>query len=529
MLLRLEIHDLAIVESLSFRPSDGLNVLTGETGAGKSVIARALGLLLGERASVAVVRSGCEAAHVLGEWELDGERFVIERSVPGRATLNGEKVPLSTLQKLAPRLMARTGQHDQRLLLDEGEHRHLLDRFARLDLGPMQRAHSDWIEARQRLAELRMSLSRRDERMELLRFQLAELVELAPTPDEATALDADLNALRHAEELRAGLREIDQQLYASEGAVVECLGRAASSLRRLAALDPRLEPHATELNEILTRVDDLAHGLRQASPDSDPERLHAGELRLSALREAHKKHKSDDLVALLEAIGDELADLERLDGDSRDAELAVDACLERANAAAERLRTQRTRAAKSLDAALAGVLSRLGMERAKTRTRLRPGELGPQGFDEVVFELSANPGEEPRALAKVASGGELSRVLFALRMLLSPEVDCWLFDEIDAGIGGSVAEALATELRALGTTAQVLCISHLPTIAGAADHHFSVAKAVLRGRTRATLRRLEGEDRIDEVARMIGGPREGARACARQLLIAWRAQAERVA
>ena len=529
MLTRLEVHDLAIVEALTFTPGEGLNVLTGETGAGKSVVARALALLLGERASPAVVRSGCDRARLLGEWRLDGRLLRIERTIPGRATLDGERVPLARLQELAPRLMARTGQHDQRLLLDESEHLGLLDRFARLDRGPMHRATSDWTEARQRLAELRMRLSRREERRDLLRYQLGRLDTLDPKPGEARTLDAELHVLRHAAELRAGLTELEAALYARDGSVVEALGRAESELRRLAALDLALEPQVLELGELLARVDDLARDLRGAAPDSDPERLQLGEGRLTALRDAEKRHRTEDLAGLRERMVEELASLDRLDEDSQEAEAAVERALLAAREEAARLHQARARAARRLDAELARVLSRLGMPKAVFRTRIEEAELGPLGSDEVAFELSANPGEAPRPLARVASGGELSRVLFALRLLLSPEVPSWLFDEVDSGIGGRVAESLASELRRLGSTAQVLCITHLPTVASAGDRHFAVAKAVLRGRTRATLRQLDHDGRIEELARMIGGPAEAARLCASQLLGAWPARGQRVA
>jgi len=529
MLLRLEIHDLAIVTSLTFEPGEGLVVLSGETGAGKSVVAKALALLAGERGGPSLVRSGCDQARVIGEWSLDGQALRIERRVPGRASINGAAVPLARLKELAPRLMGRTGQHDQRLLLDEAEHRGLLDRFGALDLGRMHRASAAWSEARQRLAELRLRMTRREERMHWLSFQLEHLDELAPLSDEAERLDEELGVLRHAAELRGGLANLDRRLYADEGAVGEQLGKAESALRHLAGLDPRLEPNLQELVELGARVEDLAHSLRGASPTLDPERLAQGEARLAALREAEKRHRVADLVAHRQDLRAELDGLERLDEDAKTGAAAVTTTRARAEAEAEALHRRRKKTGTALEKALGEVLGRLGMPDARVRTRLEPAELGPFGHDAVVFELSANPGEDPRPLARIASGGELSRVLFALRRLLSPDLDSWLFDEVDAGIGGRVAESLADELKRLAEGRQVICITHLPTVAAAADHHFAVAKAVLGGRTRATLRRLDTEGRIDELARMIGGPPEASRPCAGQLLHARAAGRRQVA
>ncbi|MCP4810832.1 MAG: DNA repair protein RecN [Proteobacteria bacterium] len=549
MLLRLEMKDLAIVASATLVPGEGLNVLSGETGAGKSVIASALALALGERGRAEMVRTGASKATVAAEFQPDArvavvlekhglpwaEPLTLRREVPGGVLVNGARAKVAVLRELAPLLVTRTGQHDQRLLLDPDQHIHLLDGFGRLDGEAMRRAFEGLVAARARLAGLRRAASRRAERDELLGVWLAELEQLAFEPDEANTLVSRRDVLRHADDLRKGLQHVEAVLYADDGAVVERLGRANTTLRRLAELDPRLESSADELSVIADRVDELVRDVRAgaAEAEADPEELDRVESRLRAARTLARKHLCDlaDLDSKREELAQERIRLSAIEEDTKTAQAAVTLAEAAARTCADKLSATRRRAARRLDRELASALSRLAMPKARIQTRIEPTELSEHGGDQVELLLSANPGEEPRPLARVASGGELSRVLLALSTLRAHDVRCFLFDEVDAGMGGRTAAALAAELRALSGRVQVVCISHQASVASAADHHFSVAKAVLGGRTRTTVRQLNVDGRVDELARMLGGDvgSDAARACARQWLMGWPDRGSKVA
>ena len=541
MLLRLVVKDLAIVASATVHPAAGLNVLSGETGAGKSVIASALALALGQRARSEVVRTGADKAVVVAEFQVDDRvrRLLlangipgdgplrIERQVPGGVMVNGTRATVGLLRELAPLLVARTGQHDQRVLLDPERHVELLDAFAGLGPEPMASAWQALVDTRQHLAGLQRAASRRAERDELLGIWLGELDDLAWTAGQLAELVAERDVLRHADELRAGLAGLEQLLYAQDGAVVEHLGRADGELRQLAAIDPRLDEAAQGLARVLDGVDEVVREVRRAAErtEPDPERLEVVESRLEVARALARKHgcEPDELPDVRARLAAEKTRLGALEQDTRQARQAVADALSRAEKAAAKRTAERTRAGRRLDRELARALERLAMPRARIRTVVEPTDLGPGGADRVELLLSANPGEEPRPLARVASGGELSRVLLALSVLRAPDVGCFLFDEVDAGLGGRTAAALAGELRALSERVQVICISHQAAVASAADHHVAVAKSVLGGRTRTTVRALDAEGRVDELARMLGGDvgAEAARACATHWLHGW--------
>lgn len=549
MLRELSIDNVVLIERERVGFSAGLNVVTGETGAGKSVLFAALGLALGERASTELVRTGAKSATVEARFSIepgspahallraeglgDGPEVLIQRTVPargsGRSLVNGESVALPLLRRLGRLLVDYAGQHEQHTLLDPEAQLSLLDEFAGLEqeLSGMDTAWTALSTCRDELERLRGAARHIGERAELLRFQSGELSELRPRRGEEAELLAERNLLRHAGELQTGVQRAFGLLYADDGAAVERLDGAAEALRRLAEIDPTLGEPARQLAELLGQVEDVARGLRGHKVEHDPERLDQVESRLAALDRLKRKHRceADDLAARLERVQAELDELEHLDDRIVAAERALERSRDHALSVARDLHQQRARAAEALSNRVVEQLRELAMPHAGFEVRLIELDApGPRGLDRVELMLSANVGEELRPMAKVASGGELSRVQLALRIAMRGRrgVDCFVFDEVDAGLGGVAADEVGRKLCLLAEGAQVLCITHLPQIARLADHHLAVNKEVRGGRTLSAIHSVYGEQRVLELARMIGGSPDAASVgYARSLLGPW--------
>jgi len=561
VLTYLGIRDLAIVDRLELELEPGFNVVTGETGAGKSILVNALHLLLGGRASEELIRAGCESAEVEGVFELpegsplgprleelglaDGARLAVRRVLSrggrGRVFVNDRGVALATLTGLAGELVDISGQHEHVRLTDESTHRAILDAFGGLEGRVAEVAAAVGalraLEAEQRALE--EAERKRAEREEYLRFSLGRIDEVGPRPGELDELERERSRLRHAEKLRAGLAEAHAWLHEQEGSALELAGRAQKQLANLARFDPGLEALRAPLEAAQAGLQEVARAVEAAAAglEDDPARLDEVEGRLGRLRSLLRTH-GPGLEELLQArarMAEELAGLERLEG--RKAALAPE--LERARGGAlERagaLSAARAQAAGRLARRLEEELGALAMPGARVAVEVvggGPERLEEHGLDEVRFVFSANPGEPVRALARVASGGELSRVLLALKAVLA-EVDpvsTYVFDEVDAGVGGAVAEVLGDRLAAVSASHQVVCITHLPQIAVHAGTHFIVQKRVQAGRTLSEVLRLAGDpERIEELARMAGGRQvtESARGHAREMLTLARAPAPR--
>ncbi len=540
MLERLEIEDLAIIEHLSLDFTPGLNVLSGETGAGKSIVVGALGLVLGARASGELVRMGAPQARVRARFRLPGDGILeVERIVPAQgkaqARIDGLRVNLRDLRTRMGPLVELAGQHDQRELLDPERHRSLLDEFGGLEpqLASMQAAWENLAASRTAFVRLERAALERTERADLLGFQLAELEDLGLELGEMEQLEVERKRLQHTVRLREGLRSTEAELYVDEGAAVERLGRAEALLASLASLDEQLTPLASTLSELSMRLDELVRDLQghaRALP-SDPSRLDELEDRLAEARRLARKHRClpEQLPSRLTELRAELDELANLETCTAQARLALAASEHRAREVAADLTRRRKLAAKQLDRLLNAQLRELAMARARFDTRVSPGtSMDGQGVDFVEFHLAANPGEPPRSIASAASGGELSRILLALKVGLRPTLaPTFVFDEVDTGIGGRTAEVVGSKLAQLARQTQVLCISHLPQIAGVADSHYVLAKSVRGGRTRSAVRRLDEDGRVQELARMIGGDAatEASQAYARELMSAWKAVA----
>lgn len=559
MLISLTIDNVAVIESQTLQLDPGLNALTGETGAGKSVVLAALGLALGRRGSVELVRTGADSAAVEARFRLaeaprarmilrradlpgadDGE-LVVRRTLTakgaGRATVNRRPVPMGLLAEIGRALVDVAGQHDSQGLLDPDTHLALLDDAGGLG-AEVADYQGEWDRFQASSAELRRltdAAGRAEERAAWLRSQLDELDALKPLPDEEAALLAERNVLRHAVELGQGVRQAEALLYSGEHAASDRIVAAEAALRRLVAFDPTLAPLVTALGDLGYQLDDLARDLQgRARVHADPARLDAVETRLAELERVARKHRCtvSDLPIRRERLRAELDELENMDDALAAVRQTLGAKLSSAARQAERLSGLRVAAAAALQARVEQELRGLAMPHARFQVALVPLEegelladgrrLGPDGLERAELRLSANPGEELRAMHRVASGGELSRLLLAVKLALrggDRATPTLVFDEVDAGLGGLAADELGRRLSALAGEAQVLCVTHQAQIAALARAHHAVQKVVSDGRTRAEVRTLEGQARQAEVARMLGGSDEAALRFAERLLV----------
>ncbi|GBE48969.1 DNA repair protein RecN [bacterium BMS3Bbin12] len=535
MLTQLQIRDFAIVESLDLELEAGMTVLTGETGAGKSILVGAVGLVLGDRADADAVRHGAERAEVsagfdlatnpaaqawLCAQELDADeecvlRRTLSREGRSRAYVNGRPVPLQALKAVGTLLVDIHGQHEHQSLLRPEVQRHWLDACGgHLELArEVERAWRRWKGLEREHAALLADASDGAARTELLTYQLRELEALGLTEDELPLLEEEHRRLANAERLIGTAQETLAALYEDdERSVAAVLGGALAAVQGLQELDPRLAGIGEYLENARIQVDEAADELRTYLDrlDLDPERLRRIEERLSTIHDLARKHRvaPAELPARRLALEEELHALTQVDVRRTDLE-SVRAAAHRAfEDAAGQLGTRRKRAAARLSRRITEAMQDLGMPGGRFEVGLRTAtEGGPGGHEGVEFLVSANPGQPPRPLRKVASGGELSRISLAVQITSLGEeaLPSLIFDEVDSGIGGAVAETVGRHLRSLGGRHQVLCVTHLPQVASLAHHHLQVDKHTRRGTTRTRIRVLDPGERVGEVARMLGG------------------------
>ena len=546
MIRFLGIRDLAVVDALDIEFEGGFNVLTGETGAGKSIIVGALGLLIGGRGGGDLVRTGAARALVQAAFEdPEGGETVVRRELPaqgrGRTFLNDELSTAAALKTLGARLVDVHGQHAHQALLDPRSHAGLLDAWGGLESAAAEVAAAwrSWRDAQARLEAARVDAQERAARVEFLEYQLQEIDGVAPRPGEDEALRNERRRLANAERLLTLAGGAYAILYERDDSVLSTLGAVWRQLDELAALDAGWTEQAAVRDAVVPPLEDLAHALRScaAAVEVSPRRLEEVETRLAGVERLVRKH-GGTLDAVLErrrAIVSELDDLRG--GEKRRAALEGDAAgaREAYRAAAGALSALRVERGRTLVPALEAELRRLAMPDGRVEARveagLPEGRWGPRGTDRVELLLSANPGEEARPLARVASGGELSRVMLALKTLAATDAagKTLVFDEVDAGIGGRAADHVGQRLRALGARYQVLCVTHAPQLAAHAATHFRVSKRVDGGRTRTMVDKLTPDERVAELARlMTGSDSAAARASAAELLASGSARAAAV-
>ena len=547
MLRQLAINNVVLVERLELEFEPGLGVLTGETGAGKSILLDALGLALGSRADSSLVRSGQESATVSAELELEpahpvhallreqgievesGEPLIVRRTLKSdggsRAFVAGSAAPAGLLRDLGALSVEVHGQHDDRGLLNPKGHRALLDAFGRLDGVEVSSAWAEVTRLESELAQTRAEAAATERDREWLEHASREIEALAPQEGEETRLSEERAGMQEGAKAGESLTGIDELLGGSDGALSQ-LRQAARRIERgapdhpllaeaLAALD-RAVIEAAEAEDRITRAADaLAF---------DPARLEQVEARLFDIRGLARKHRvePDALAALGEQLREQLAAIQA--GGERIAELdrqLLDA-REAYSAAAQELSEKRREAAARLDAAVASELAPLKLDAAQFRTAVGGSEPGPFGTDRIEFEVSTNPGAPFGPLTRIASGGELSRFILALKVALAEagSAATMIFDEVDRGVGGAVASAIGERLARLAERSQVLVVTHSPQVAARASHHYRIEKSHGPEGTRTTVRKLTESERREEIARMLSGASvtEEARAQASRLL-----------
>jgi len=560
MLTVLRVRNFAIIDEVEVALGPGLNVVTGETGAGKSILVDALHLVLGARARPEVIRAGADQAEVEALFCVDPvrmgprleamglpaeEELLVRRLVlpqgRSRAYVNGHLATASQLALLAQGLVDICSQHEHHTLVDPASHLGHLDDFAALPPVVVQvgRAHAAAAAAVAALDRARAALAERGEREERLRFQLAELDRLAPQPDEEESLRAERERLVHAERLAQAAGGAEHALYSADEAITATLSQLCQELRQASRHDPALAELAGRLDGARLELEEAARdlGAYARAREADPVRLLEVEERMHALRGLARRYGGsvESACRHAEQAREELLALDAVEERVEALEAAVAEALGQARAVAGRLSRERHAHARALGEAISQQLDGLGMGGARVQVEVapvgeaRPGELSldgarltPHGIDRAEFLIAPNPGEEPRPLRRVASGGELSRALLALKCVLGG-VDpdgLYVFDEVDAGVGGAVAEVIGQKLRGIGQRHQVLCITHLPQIAAYGDRHFRVDKIVAEGRTRSRIVALDEDERREEVARMLGGIRitDASRLAAQALL-----------
>ncbi len=552
MLRHLRVTNFAILSDVEIELGTGMNVLTGETGAGKSLIVEAVNLLRGGRASADIPRAGAEEAVVEAIVEVPEDlqarvasvieaaglpasnasepgnhlasgsrvevfiRRVIQRGGRSRTYVNGALTTAARLAELGALLIDLSGQHQHQGLVDPGRHLEILDSFG--ESGTLVATMlASWAELRrcdEELAALGGDERAREARIDYLRYQLEELDGAALKPGEDAAIEIERARLASVDQLQGAARAAEELLYGGDDSGRDRVAAAAREVERAVRTDSTLEPLARQLVEIETLIDDAADQLRSYADrlEGDPERLALLDERLALIRRLTRKHNGalDEVIAKALELRSELDALA-----GRDVRIAeIGAARTKAEAAAitaaSALTQVRKKAARRLEKEVAAALTELGMGSARLSVVIDGRTLGPTGADRIELMLASNKGEETRPLTKVASGGELSRIMLALKLSLrrADEVATYVFDEVDTGIGGATAQVVGSQIRAVASIdsgRQVLCVTHLPQIAAFADHHFHVEKTEIGGRTETHVRRLSAPARKDELARMLGG------------------------
>jgi DNA repair protein RecN (Recombination protein N) len=559
MLLELRIENLLVIERAELRFGEGLNAITGETGAGKTVLAHSLDLLMGGRARPQIVRPDASEAYVEGVFAVpeglleDPELSEIAARLPEEATelvlgrrvgrsgrtsafVQGRSASAADLQALGARLLSFYGQHEHRKLTLASAQLEVLDGFVGAEQLERRRAYREQhaiVNALEReLSDLREREGARERDLDLLRFELAEIEAAAPDPAEAQELAGERERLRHAEALRQAAGGVLEAISGGDddaAAVGSLLAAADGGLAAVAGVDAALDELAERLRAVAVELDDLARGTRSYLDgiDADPERLQAVEERLAALDRLERKHGGtiDAVLAYAERCREEIERLENATELAVEIEARLAAAADTRAALAACLGSARRKAGKGLAKKVESELEQLAMDGATLQVELEPHPdgFGAAGSERVELLVTTNPGMPPSPLRDAASGGELSRVMLALTGLASGGGSPTLvFDEIDAGVGGKTARAVGERLRGLSEAGQVICITHLPQVASQAAAHFRITKSVVAGATRADVERVDGEDLVAEIVRMLGGERgdEAADRHARELLAA---------
>ena len=547
MLGQLAIRDVVLIDRLELEFEAGLGVLTGETGAGKSILLDSLGLALGARADSGLVRQGQDGATVSAELMLPsghpalallaeqgiesepGEPLVLRRTIKAdggsRAFVGGMSVPAATLRDIGALVIEIHGQHDDRGLLNPRGHRALLDSFGRLSTNAVAAGWGDVSLLERRLAEARRTIDEAQRDRDYLTFASEEIDKLAPQPGEETELSEQRAMMQAGARAGESLTGLDELLGGSDGALAQ-LRAAARKIERGAADHPLLAEALASLDRAVIEAAEAEDRISRAAEAMafDPARLEAAETRLFDIRAMARKHRvePDALAALGEDMRAKLAAIDAGEGQLRDLEAQLDAARTAFDEASATLHAERTAAALRLDEAVAAELAPLKLDSARFRTVVAPADPGPTGATHVEFTVSTNPGAPFGPLTRIASGGELSRFILALKVALAEAggAGTMIFDEVDRGVGGAVASAIGERLARLAERSQLLVVTHSPQVAARAAHHYRIEKATGPDGSRTTVRKLDPDERREEIARMLSGTAitDEARAQATKLL-----------
>ncbi|MFA9469777.1 MAG: DNA repair protein RecN [Deltaproteobacteria bacterium] len=560
MLTCLRVRSFAIIEALEFELDAGLNIVTGETGAGKSILVDALQLVLGARGRPEVVRTDAEAAEVEALFDLTGQaealaalrdlgvetdgelliRRVVSASGRTRAYVNGRLATLAQLKEVTKGLADISSQHEYHSLADSRHHLTYLDAFASHAplVEEVGQAHAALVEAAARLEEVVTEERGKADREDLLRYQVNEIETLREALENEEALVVERERLRHAEKLGTAAGEAEAKLYSDDQSICGSISRIASSVEQASSFDPSLVPMAAQVRDALVQLEDAASELGSYARELsfDPNRLGALEDQIDRLSRVKRKYGDTgaEILAYRDQAAAELDSLERYEERLDRYQREFDEALEEASRAALALRGKRRTAAAKLSKAISKELSSLGMGEAKVTVELAALEGGPRelqvegarlsptGIDHAELLIAPNRGEETKPLRKIASGGELSRAMLAIKRVLAGlgPASLYVFDEVDAGVGGAVAEVIGRKIHEVAQHSQVLCITHLPQISAYADAHYRVHKEVVGKRTKSDIRLLSDKERLEEIARMLGGVTitDQARAAAQELI-----------
>ena len=529
MLKELRIKNLAIIDDLTVRFGEGLNVLTGETGAGKSIIVDSLGLALGNRAQSDMVRSGEKEAVVEAYFELQdthplpdigidiSEGLIIRRSVSAtgksRAYINDSIVSIQGVTEIGKFLVDIHGQHEHQSLLSVDKHRLLLDAFGRLsgDREKVERLYYDIETLRKELHDLKQKATERAQRIDLLKFQIQEIDASALQPNEKEGLLEERQVLSNASRLKESAEAAYAMLYAAEGSCTERLSLIISKVKEMSAVDHGVAEILNMLESARPLIEDASVSFRGYKDryDIEPERLNTVEERLELIKKLEKKYGegTGTILNYRDEAARELDGLESVNEKLDTAEAGLKNKQDNLLAAAKKLSEKRRQIAVKMEKLIQNELKGLSLNNAEFLIDIKQGDIAPHGSDKVEFFFSANPGEPPRPLAKIASGGELSRVMLALKSTFADydSIPVLIFDEVDAGIGGKTAESVGEKLKTLSANHQVLCATHLPQIASMGESHLKVEKGQKNGKVHIEVKEISGMERLHEIARMMSG------------------------
>ncbi len=562
MLRELRLENYAVIDNVVVEFAPGLNLLTGETGAGKSILIDALALLLGEKASADVIRHGAERAVVAAVFETEGKtaktlgqlleangvdeeagELILRREIAaagkGRVFINNQPATLAMLRQLAPHLAAIHAQSESLVSFDATARLELLDAFAGTQLEPVEASFHKWKSVRERIAELERDEQDRLRLLDLWTFQQKEIDAAHPQPGEDEKLEGEKRVLANAEKIYAAAMGAYDVLYESNASASSALRAAQRQIEELARFEPKFKELAVALDSARITVEDAGATLRDyaGGVQASPERLAEVEDRLAILDRLKRKYGPTlgDAIVFGEEVSRKIAEMQNKDEVLGQLRKELAAAGEEYLVAAKALSRKRQEAARKLEKLVEHEVSELAMK-ARFRIELNAseeeGNWTSTGFNQAAYLIATNPGEPEKPLEEIASGGELSRVMLALKACVEAGQSAsrrrspgtaqrtLVFDEIDTGIGGRAAEAVGRKLKELAGSSQVLCVTHLPQIACFADHHYLIQKSIAGGRTRTTVRRIQGSERTEEVARMLSGARltEASRRNAEQML-----------